>query len=281
VSQQGPATMLERSVPAGLLQWEGALVCALASACFVAIPIVSGAMGISWDALNHHIYLGWTAEQQRFDLDFLAAGYQSFVSPYLYWPMYKMATAGWSGEAAGVVLALLHVIAVWPVWMLARACVPGPALFDMALRILATALAFMSGLILSAFGSSMNDLLAAAPLVWAVALAMEPAARLPGMPARVARRYVLLSGACAGMAVALKLSNGPLAILMPALWLLSARGLGPRLAAVALGGLGTVLAFLVGYGYWGWLLWRYFGNPVFPFYDSWFAPLRAWLGWVG
>jgi hypothetical protein len=29
------------------------------------------------------------------------------------------------------------------------------------------------------------------------------------------------------------------------------------------------------------LLWRHFGNPMYPFYDPLFAPLRAWLGWSG
>jgi hypothetical protein len=275
----GPS-LLERAAPPALLRWEGALVCLIAWGFLLAIPLSIGELGLSWDALNHHIYLGWTAEQQRFDHDFLGAGYQSFQSPYLYWPVYRMATSGWGGTAAGAVLASLHLVVVWPVWMLARACVPGPAVSDVALRILAVALALTSGVILSAFDSSMNDVLAAAPLVWAVALAMEPAARVLGMAPAVARRYVVLSGLGAGLAVALKLSAGPLAIFMPGLWLLCAQGLRARLVVVTLGSLGALAGFALGYGYWGWLLWRHFGNPVFPFYGHWFAPLRGWLGWV-
>lgn len=274
-------TFLDRAVPAALLRWEGALICLVAWAFLLSIPLSLGELGLSWDALNHHIYLGWTAEQHRFDLDFLGAGYQSFTSPYVSWPFYRMAASGWTGASAGAVLATLHVIAVWPVWMLARACAPGPAVFDVAMRALAVSLALLSGVILSAFGSSMNDLLAAAPLVWAVALALEPAARNRDMPPAAARRYVVLSGACAGFAVAMKLSNGPLAILMPGLWLLSAREWRGRIGAVVLGCLSVLMGFLLGYGHWGWLLWRHFGNPVFPFYDHWFAPMRAWLGWAG
>jgi hypothetical protein len=273
--------LLERAVPAALLRWECALVCLVAWACLLLIPVSLGELGLGWDAVNHHIYLGWTAEQHRFDRDFLGAGYQSFQSPYLNWPVYKMAVSGWTGVSTGVVLASLHVVAVWPVWMLARTCVPGGAVFDVAMRALAVALALVSSVVLSAFGSTMNDLLAAAPLVWAVALAMEPTARAAGMTPAVARRYVVLSGMCAGFAVALKLSNGPLAVLMPGLWLLCARELRDRLTAVLLGSLGVLAGFLLGYGHWGWLLWRHFGNPVFPFYDHWFAPLRAWLGWAG
>jgi len=271
---------MDRTVPAALLRWEGALVCLLAWGVLLSIPLSLGELGLGWDALNHHIYLGWTAEQHRFDLDFLAAGYQSFQSPYLNWSVYRMAASGWTGASAGAVLASLHMLVVWPVWMLARACAPGAATIDVAMRVLAVALALMSSVVLSAFGSSMNDLLAAAPLVWAVALAMEPTARAGMAPAMV-RRYVVLSGLCVGLAVALKLSNGPLAVLMPGLWLLCALELRGRVEAVALGSLGVLAGFLLGYGHWGWLLWRQFGNPVFPFHDHWFAPLRGWLGWAG
>lgn len=276
-----PAPLLERAAPPALLRWEGALVCLVAWAALLAIPLSQGELGLGWDALNHHIYLGWTAQHPRFERDFLGAGFQSFQSPYLYWPVYRMAVGGWSGVAAGAVLASLHVVVVWPVWMLARACVPGTTLFDLSLRALATALAFLSGLVLSVFDATMNDLLAAAPLVWAVALATEPLARPAGMaPARV-RRYLLLSGLCAGLAVALKLSNGPLALLMPGLWLLAAAGVRARLACLLYASAGALAGFLLGYGYWGALLWRHFGNPVFPFVDYWFAPLRGWLGWAG
>jgi hypothetical protein len=272
---------LERAVPAAVLRWEGALACLVAWVFFLAIPLSLGELGLGWDALNHHIYLGWMAEQHRFGHDFLGAGYQSFQSPYLNWPVYRMAASGWNGAAAGAVLASLHVVVVWPVWMLARACSPGTAVFDVAMRALAVALAFASSLVLSAFGSSMNDLLAAAPLVWAVALAIEPVARGGLIKPEGARRYVVLSGLCAGVAVALKLSNGPWALMMPGLWLLCSRTPGGRLAAVLWGSVATVAGFLLGYGHWGWLLWRHFGNPVFPFHDHWFAPLRGWLGWVG
>lgn len=269
--------LLERPAPAALLRWEAALVCLLAWAAFVSIPLSAGALGLSWDALNHHIYLGWTAEHPRFDRDFVAAGYQSYQFPYLYWPVYRLAMLGASGAAAGVVLASLLVLAVPPVWMLARACAPGPGLFDLALRWLAVVLAFLSSVMLSMVDSSQNDMLAAIPLVWAVALAMEPIVQR-GMASGTARGYVLASGVCAGIAVAAKLSNGPLAILLPALWWMCARGLPARLRVTAIGCLATLAAFTLVYGYWGWQLWQHFGNPIFPLYDGLFAPLRAIAG---
>lgn len=261
-----------------LLRWEGLLICLLAGALFVSVPLAQGELGLGSDALNHHIYLGWTAQQHRLGLDFVAAGYQAYTFPYLYWPLYQMAAAGWSGVAVGVTLAALQgVLVVPPVWLLALACMPGATWFDLAMRVLGVTLAFLTGVALSVLDATMNDLLAAAPLLWAVALAVQ-AITGAGSDARAVRWPVLFSGLCAGAAVAAKLSNGPLAILMPGLWWLSGRGWRSRLMAVALGSVATFLGFAALYGYWGWLLWRYFGNPIFPFHHHWFEPLRRWAG---
>ena len=269
---------LERELPRGALRWEGVAICLIAWLAFISIPLLQGEIGLSWDALNHHVYLGWTAEHSRLDRDYIAAGFQSYQFPYLYWPMYKLAVTGWSGAAAGVVLATLHLLAVPPVWMLARSCMPGRTLFDVLMRVLAVTLAFLTGVVLSLFDSTANDLMAAIPLAWSLAYAIKPVAEVdPGSAA--ARRCVLLSGLFAGLAVACKLSNGPLAILLPALWLLSARAPMARVANTILAGAATFAAFLAAYGYWGFLLWQRFGNPIYPFYDGSFAPLRGLLGY--
>ena len=266
------------SVRLPLLRWEFPAICLLAWLAFVSIPLSLGEIGISWDALNHHIYLGWTAEHPRFDRDFLAASYQSLQFPYLYWPVYKLSASGLSGAWSGAVLATLHWMAVPPVWMMARACIPGEQWFDVFMRVLAVVLAFLTGLVLSLFDSTSNDLLAAIPFVWALALALRPLDKSRRQKLS-ARNAVLWSGMLAGMSVACKLSNGPLALLLPGLWVLSASSVKQRVMNAILGGMAMVAGFILAYGYWGWELWVHFGNPIYPFYDPWFAPLRAVLGW--
>jgi hypothetical protein len=247
-------------------------------AAFVSIPLGLGAIGLSWDALNHHVYLGWIADSPRFDRDFLAASYQSFTYPYLYWPFYKLFESGISGKWAGVVLDSINILAVPPLWLLARVCVPEQSWYGAAMRWLSVALAFLSGVVLWLFDSTSNDLMAAIPLVWAIAFALE--LWDPRRPAWLTTtRLMLLSGFCAGAAVAFKLSNGPLAILMPLLWGIHGPGLKPRIANMMLASVATLAGFFLLYGYWGWQLWSHYGNPMYPFYDYWFAPLRDWLGW--
>lgn len=258
------------------LKWEFAAVMVVMWVALVSIPLGLGVIGISWDALNHHIYLGWTAERARFDRDLLAASYQAFQYPYLYWPVYKLATSGFSGAAAGVVLASLHAVAVPAVWLIARSCIPGSTALDALLRSLAVVLAFLSILVLSLFDSTSNDLLAAIPLVWSIALGLIA---MENPPSHRRLACIAASGVLAGVSVAFKLSNGPLAVLGPVLWVCAGPSWGPRLRAVLIGSVGAIAGFLLAYGYWAWQLWTQVGNPIYPFADEYFQPLRQWLGW--
>jgi hypothetical protein len=251
-------------------------------ACSVAltsIPLMLGHIGLSWDALNHHIYLGWTADRPRFDLDYLAASYQAYQYPYLYWPLYKLALGGASGVTAGVALAQLHLLAVPALWRLAQTCMPGREWFDVVMRSLAIALAFMGGVVLSMFDTTGNDLLAAIPLVWALALALAPLSQEDPAERRV-QRAVWISALLGGISVAFKLSNAPVAIVLPLLWLWPDGGVNSKWRRLILGGLWGFLGFILAYGYWGWQLWSHFGNPIYPLYDNWFELPRAWLGWA-
>ncbi|HEY0825754.1 MAG TPA: hypothetical protein VGD76_18345 [Ramlibacter sp.] len=260
---------------AWIVRREAWIVFALGALAFAAIPLSLGYLGLSWDALNHHIYLGWTAEHPRFDRDYVPAGYQTYQYPYLYWPVYKLAMAGVSGPVAGLVLALLHAAAIPPVWMIARSCIPGEDLFVAGMRALAVALAFTSGAVLSLFDSTSNDLLAGIPLLWAYAVALRPLSLPQASPLRCAA----VSGLLAGMAVAFKLSNGFMALAVPVLWLLAPGTLRERLVRGAVGSACVLAACVLFYGYWGWELWSHYGNPIYPLYDGRLAPLREWLGW--
>jgi hypothetical protein len=264
--------------PDWLIRWESVFVFAACLIALTAVPLALGHIGLSWDALNHHIYLGWTADHPRFDRDYLAASYQSYQYPYLYWPVYKLAALGANGVVAGVVLTQLHLTVAPALWKLSRACIPGREWFDVLMRAIAVALAFMGGVVLSMLDSTSNDLLAAIPLVWAIAMGIEAVARQPYRESDF-RKAVLLSGALAGISVAFKLSNGPIAILLPLLWAWRGTGGADRLRTTLLGGVAAVLGFVLAYGYWGWLLWTNFGNPFYPFFDHWMEPLRALAGW--
>lgn len=252
-----------------LLSW-----CALA-----AVSLSAGGVGLSWDALNHHIYLGWSASANRLDLDFMAAGSQSTQFPYLYWPAYQLAVHGAGPLQVAVVLTSLHTLGVPALWLIARHCIPGDHWEAALWRGMAVLLAISSPVVLFVSDNTSNDLLAAIPLVWSIALALR--AGDVALPAREASRAWVLSGVLAGVAVACKFSNAPLAIFMPVLWWMGAQGARHRLARVASAVGAASAGFFLVYGYWGWLLWQRFGNPVYPFAQDWFASPARVLGGAG
>jgi hypothetical protein len=272
--------MNEPGTPAQVsLRREFWIVWILGALAMSAVPVCLGGIGLSWDALNHHIYLGWVAQHARFNEDFAAASYQSYQFPYLYWPVYRLATGGASGITAGVVLALLQSLAIPPAWLVARACCPGATRTDVGLRAFAVILAFLGGVTLSLLDSTSNDMFAAIPVLWAIALAFV-AADEPAHAQRRVMTWLLLSGLCAGISVAFKLSNGPLVVLMPIAWFMAPGTVRQRLLCVVLACFATLTGFLLAYGYWGWQLWVHTGNPVYPFFDEGFEPLRAFTGWA-
>jgi len=271
--------MTSQTGVAVLRRWELWIVWALVAIALALVPVMQGGASVTWDTLNHHVYLGWIAEHHRFDKDVLAAGWQSHQYPYLYWPVYKLATSGASGVTAGVAFALLQSLAVPPVWLVARSVCPGDGADDIALRWLSVALAFAGCVTLSLVDTSSNDLLAGIPFLWAIALGLMAHEQGGARSVRHSTGLVALSGLLAGISVALKLSNGPLVLALPPVWLLGAGSSKSAMAHVVTGGAAVLLGFGLAYAPWGWQMWEQYGNPVYPFYDRSFDGLRDSLGW--
>lgn len=232
----------------------------------VAIPVSFGGIGLGWDALNHHVYLGWTAEKERFAFDWRAAGSQVYQLPYLYWPLYKLAIGNYSGVVAGITLGTLNALTLIPLWIISKSCIPGSSWIDIVARCASISSAYASGVVLSQFDTTLNDVLAAFPFLLCIALSLH-------CPKVEKLKYLndlgvfFIPGFFAGAAVAFKLSNGPIALALPIFWMFLKEGGGflSRLAAAILGGIGILLGFFFVYGPWGLILWRYFGSPLYPF----------------
>lgn len=275
ISESAPV----RPAPLWFQRWELSLVLMAIWLVFISIPLYLGEIGLSWDSMNHQIYLGWVADSSRFDKDYMAASLQSYQFPYLYWPVYKLAISGVSGMVAGLVLSTLHLIAVPPVWMVAKAVIHGTDVQSAVFRGAAVILAFMSGVPLQTLAVTSNDLFAAAPLLWAVAIAFRAITDEQAVPKRSMVGTAMFSGLLGGLAVACKLSNGPLILLIPWLFLFCRGMLLARLQWMVTNAIAIGVGFGATYGYWGYQLWLAFGNPLYPFYDGYFEHLRMMLEW--
>ncbi len=229
------------------------------AAAAAAVPLSTGYMAWSWDALNHHIYLGMTAEHSRWHLDVIPASYQTYQYPYLYWPIYRLSLLDGSGAVVGAILSAFQAAMLLPpVWLIADRLLPdsGAVLADVLERVSACVLAFLSLIILASLETTANDALAAVPMLWAVALTLRE---------RVTTRLAFAASALWGVSTAFKFSNG---LFMPWLllwwWASENRRLSFRQAQALF--LGAVIGFGLAYAPWGWQLWRLTGNPFFPYF---------------
>ncbi len=251
--------------PARGFPWlEAALVTLLAAMACACMPLYAGVWAFSWDALNHHVYLGLVAEQSRWHLDVRAANSQTYQYPYLYWPVYRLSMLEIDGAWAGALWsAALAALIVPPVWLASWHLLPrqgshAQALFE---RVMAVALALCSIVVLAALNTTANDPLAAVPLLWAVALmcASQPTAT-----------RAALAAALLGVAIAFKLSH-VLALPLLAVWWWQARSTAKPLRLVATLGGSCALGYAAAYAPWGWQLWRHMGNPFHPVLPSLFG----------
>jgi uncharacterized membrane protein len=119
----------------------------------------------------------------------------------------------------------------------------------------------MSAVVLIGLETTASDILAAVPLIWAVAVALA---------APPTTRQAWRVGALFGLSVALKLSNGIFLPLLLFWWWQPARPWLPLRRGVALAG-GATLGFALPYAPWGWQLWQQTGNPFHPFLGQWFS----------
>ena len=235
-----------------------------AAALAAAVPLHAGMWAWSWDGLNHHIYLGLIADSPRWDLDLLAANWQGYQYPYLYWPVYLLSTLPIGGALAGALWgAFQTAMLLPPVWLASLNLMPAAASTPQAVfqRATACALAGSSIVVMAAVGTTGNDPMAAVPLLWAVAIMTAPDAG----DARAAAAAALW-----GVGTAFKWSNG-LALPLLLFWWWQARRphlplrRGVRMAGAAL------LGFVAAYAPWGWQLWRVKGNPFYPLFGSVFG----------
>ncbi|MCU0938784.1 MAG: hypothetical protein MUC86_06485 [Burkholderiaceae bacterium] len=234
-----------------------------------ALPLRAGYLGWSWDALNHHIYLGYMAESPRLLHDVAAASVQSVQYPYLYWPVYRMSllqgdgawvAAAWSATQAALIVP--------PLWLLALRLLPrdGGAVYASVLRIGACVMGLASTVVLTGLDTTSNDLLAAVPLLWALALSAD--SRHQG------DRRAFAAACLWGVSAAFKLSNAVFLPLLILWWWQPADGVRqsfrPRRALALL--CGALAGFGAAYAPWGWHLLQATGNPFYPYLPALFSP---------
>jgi hypothetical protein len=230
---------------------------------------------MAWDTLNYHLYLGFSALNDRFGQDYFAAGPLSYLNPYAYVPFYAMVGAGLPALVIGSVFAAAHSIILWLTFELGVAVCPSK---DGRTRVFAgscaVALAFMNPILMQQIGSCFADI-TTAELALGGWLLLASAVRVP----RILR--VICAGLILGAASALKLSNALSAVSAFAMLAMLPLGWRGRIRHGFLYGISLGIGFAVVAAPWSYRLAKVFGNPMFPMFNNVFRSPEYTTGSTG
>jgi hypothetical protein len=266
-------------------------------AAFLACVAVAGARSIAlgkdanWDLKNYHWYDAFAWLNGRLGFDLAPAQLQTYHYPLADLPFYGLVHAIPDPRIVAFVMALPVAVAAFFLLRILALVFP----FDRsrangALWIGVAAVIGLTGAAgTAAWGTTMNEWPSAALAMAALWLAVRAA-----IEGEAKRRFACVAAAfLMGCAVALKLTYGIFAIGLlaacAAYGSMRARSLRPLWSGVFM-----ALGFAACYGWWGWVLWREFANPFFPYFNGvfqspWWEPVdffdrnfgpRNWRQWV-
>lgn len=218
------------------------------------------------DLLTYHFYDAWAILHGRIYTDNAPISLDTFINPIIDIPSYLM-MLDWPGRLAAGVLGAMQGFGPVVVYFIARRL-----RFNLVLSVFAVLVAAIAGGFSSELGNTMGDLLVAVPLLlgvlWVLVgmqLEVEPGNQAGGWLRRWTHRasfWYGIAGAMFGVGLGLKFAEVAFPAAAFGALLVSRTKL--RVMAVRIGAaaLGVVVGLLVSYGYWGFIVWRRFGDPL-------------------
>ncbi len=243
---------------------------------FLALPLfalVALALGkeAGWDFQNYHWYDPYALLNGRLGFDIAVAHHATYYNPFLDVPFFWLGThfpawvaGAWMGIEAGFAAALLGAVAY-------RLVPLEDARFRLGAAVLLALAGMAGGGALGEIGKTSDDIAAGLGILLALLILIARFDRVVRANGR--DLLVILAGAgfLAGASPGLKLTTVPYVVgLSLALLTLPGTPLRRLLRAKAFG-VGVVLGIAVFGGYWFWTMWRFSGNPVFPYFNDLFA----------
>ncbi len=212
------------------------------------------------DLHRYRFYIGYAFVHGRLDYDLVPAALGTFLNPILD-SIHYLGIRHLPPRLFGFSIGALQGLNPALVFLITRRLI-GRGSGSLTFALLVGVLAAAGPTARSLLGTTMGDTTASIPLLLSVLLVVGDDERPWRRPGSVPG---LGAGLLAGASVGLKLTMAPFVLALAALiGLMVARRrlhVGGALAFF----LGVVLGYAALAGYWCWLLWERFGNPLFPF----------------
>jgi hypothetical protein len=247
----------------------------VAAAIWVCWAVFQG-YDLEWDVLNYHYYNGFALVRGRVFTNLQPAMLQTYYGPALDAVFYVLVRLV-RPTLVVVILAAVQSVAFPILIRLGELLLAGRQ--PVVLAAILTMLGAAAPVSLLEAGSPRGDSTTAVLVLAALLCVIGNIARAGGSDAA---GRAAMAGILAGLATGLKLTNAPFALgllaalLVPLAFERDGMGLRRGMRGLAASAICMAAALLVSYGWWGLLLYRHLGNPVFPNFNQIFhSPYAA------
>lgn len=222
----------------------------------------------NWDLNNYHLYNAFAFLNNKLNIDFAVAGLQSYFNPLADIPYYLLLTKT-SGELTAFFMGLIHGMNFILLMLIIRHMLSNISpKKNYEISIFLALSGCLTGNFLSGLGNSMGD-----DSTLLLGLSSFYISLKSYTNKNLNRRYfnIAISGLIFGLASGLKLTNGVFAIALCLSFLaIKTNNFLSRLKLPFIFGLSVLFGYILISGYWHFLLWNKFHNPVFPLYSNFF-----------
>jgi hypothetical protein len=223
----------------------------------------------NWDLLNYHLYAPYAYLHNRYLFDIGPAQFQSYLNPVADLLLYGLISfINDHPRLIAFIFGALHGINFFIVYKISRIAICDDDRTTQAFfRIAATAIGISGAGVVSALGTTTNDLLDSIFILGALLACLQFS--VGTAHARANWLLLLLGGASLGAAVGLKFTAG---LFLPAfgiivLYLVAAAA---RYRLLLIFGLAALSCLFLTTGHHMLTMWRIFGNPMFPLFNGYF-----------
>ena len=219
----------------------------------------------SFDILHYHLHNGWSALNGRWRIDLAPADMHSFLNPahsaLIWWLIERLPGRLVVAVLSPIQAALLPVCYALAARLAARACVQLPRY----VLFLAAVIGFAALPNQIMLASIQNDHWGALAFLLALAVVMSPRSMRQNLWSLAGVSFLL--GAMTGM----KPTNFVYVIGFATAVILSAETWRIRLQSVSVAAIAGIMGIVLVGGYWAFMLWDLYGNPLFPYLSDVFS----------
>lgn len=222
---------------------------------------------LSWDHLHYHIYIAYAWWENRLPEELFAASVQSYLNPLPHLPFYAAYQTGAHSLSIALSMAFLHSINLWLLHFIACRLIPPTDRMARLTIICSVLLGACSPGFQFEVGTSYTDVIVSIPALGALLLILIWREQ---QISQYKPRWHLLytAGLLAGISIGLKPSSIVFcSTLALALIMVSGRQAWSVCWRATVSG---SMGFALSAGPHAWMLWKAFGNPIFPLFNGLF-----------